>query len=454
MFSLFRRIANRIVLITCIMAAVVTKAAADYTPPYAEYLNRLAYGPSQQDIVSLTAMGIDPWVTAQLRPPREDARPLPPYRNDFEIIRRTAAQIYLSYGMPYQTNKDPQARTALRKEWQRLFDEQRQYRLDRAVNSPYQLEELMTEFWFNHFNVFAPKSDIMLWLPDYENNRIRPASLGRFRNLLELAVTHPAMLIYLDNTANQKDRPGKKGINENLAREILELHTLGVNGGYSQEDVVTLARILTGWTVNRSGLARGETELTVFLPHRHDNNPKTLMGVTLKRSGRDELAEALDILAAHPETARHLCTKLARFFLTDMPAAEDVDFLAREFIRSQGNIADVLAAMFKSDRFADQVHERSQFKTPYHYAISTLRAIAIGPQAYRPVLGLLNSSAQPLYQWTTPDGYPLEGSYWLTGDNLIKRIDFAIRIASLDSAPGMPPKDLVSRLASPDNQKK
>ena len=221
--------------------------------------------------------------------------------------------------------KAKEAQQALQQDLNKLSREAMTRSVLRAVYSPWQLREQMTWFWMNHFSVFAGKAEIRVYLADYEEKAIRPNALGRFRDLLEASARHPAMLRYLDNAQN---RAGY--LNENYARELMELHTLGVDGGYTQKDVQELARVLTGFG------------LFAFSRAWHDDGPKTLLGQPIRARGERELDEALDRLARHPSTARFVSRKLAVFFVADEPPAALVERMAAEWARTDGDIAAVL----------------------------------------------------------------------------------------------------------------
>jgi uncharacterized protein (DUF1800 family) len=227
----------------------------------------------------------------------------------------------------------------------------------RDLYSPAQLREQMTWFWFNHFNVQQSKADIRMMVADYEDRAIRPHALGRFRDLLAATLHHPAMLRYLDNAENASGH-----INENYARELMELHTMGVGSGYTQSDVQELARCLTGVGIDakpEDPKLKPELQpqlvrdgLFEFNPARHDYGDKTFLGHTIKGTGLAEVDEVLDILAREPATARHISQELAVFFVSDTPPPALIDRMAQVFLRSDGDIATVLSAMFRSPEFA------------------------------------------------------------------------------------------------------
>lgn len=322
------------------------------------------------------------------------------------------------------------AQQAYQEELSRLGREAAARSLLRALYSPQQLREQMTWFWMNHFSVHQYKANIRALIGDYEESAIRPHVLGRFRDLLGSTARHPAMLRYLDNEQNAAGR-----INENYARELMELHSLGVDGGYTQRDVQELARILTGFGVNigadtpnvRPAL-RGQymrDKLFEFNPNRHDYGDKFLLGQKIEGRGAAELDEALDRLARHPATARFVCRKLAVFLVSDEPPAQLVERMTGTFLATDGNIASTLRTMFVSHEFKRSLG--GKFKDPVHYVISAVRLayddkviLNVGP-----ALNWLNRMGEPLYGRPTPDGYPMTRTEWASAGQLATRFEIA-----------------------------
>lgn len=288
----------------------------------------------------------------------------------------------------------------------------------------------MVWFWLNHFSVFQGKSNLRAMVGDYEASAIRPNAVGRFRDLLRATVRHPAMLRYLDN-----ERNGVNALNENYARELLELHTLGVDGGYTQKDVQELARILTGVGVNlgqRAPRLRKALEpLYVrqggfeFNPQRHDFTDKTLLGHTVRGSGLAELDQALDLLARHPATARYVSRKLALFFVSDHPGEALVTRLAAEFQRTDGDIAAVLRSLFSAPAFESSLG--SKFKGPAQYLLSAARLSCDGRPlpAASAVVTWLGRLGESRFGRTTPDGHPLTSGAWLGSGQMSTRFEMA-----------------------------
>jgi uncharacterized protein (DUF1800 family) len=341
------------------------------------------------------------------------------------------------------------AQQAYQQELTRLAREAATRHILRALYSPRQLQEQMTWFWLNHFSVFQSKANIRAMVGDYENTAIRPHALGRFRDLLGAVSLHPAMLLYLDNVQNAVNRT-----NENLAREMMELHTLGAGGPYTQKDVQELARVLTGAGINLTStdtpVARRELQgdyvrrgVFEFHPGRHDFNPKTLLGQPLQQRGLAEVEEALDRLARHPATARHISRKLVQYWLSDQPPPALVERVAVAFSASDGDIAVALRTLLTSPEFTRAAGR--QFKDPMRFVVSALR-LTLDDRVIQntgPVLFWLNRLGQPLYGRQTPDGWPLDEAAWSSPGQMTVRFEVARAIGSgaggLFGSPGSTP---------------
>jgi uncharacterized protein (DUF1800 family) len=282
----------------------------------------------------------------------------------------------------------------------------------------------MTEFWFNHFNVFVGKGTVRPYVGNYLLSTIRPHALGKFEDLILATAQHPAMLFYLDQAQSSA-----RGLNENYARELMELHTLGVNGGYTQADVREMARALTGWSVD---VASGQGFL--FRPRAHEEGAKTIMGHTFSESGQAQGIAAIKFLAQHPATAQRISARLAAFFVADKPAKALTDKLANTFTRTGGDIAAVMRTLIESPDFWES--SNTLFKTPMDFACSSLAAAGMVKdeahrnQNYRQTNGFLAQAGQPLNGWQTPDGYKTDATTWLAAEALTRRADYAFGIAS------------------------
>ncbi len=287
-----------------------------------------------------------------------------------------------------------------------------------AIEDP--LLARMTEFWFNHFNVFVGKGTVRPFVGHYAVNVIRANALGKFEDLLLASARHPAMLFYLDQAQSNV-----RGLNENYARELMELHTLGVAAGYTQTDVRELARILTGWTV---GVQQGEGFR--FAERLHDSGEKTLLGRRFTSNGMQEGEDALRMLAHHPATAKRIATRLANTFVSDQPPQVLVDQLAATFTRTQGDIRSVMRTLVESPEFWKA--DNTLFKTPLDFACSALTAGG-GAKERREIqltLGFLAQAGQPLHGWQTPDGYKTDAATWLAPEALTRRADYAMTLGS------------------------
>jgi uncharacterized protein (DUF1800 family) len=399
-------------------------------------LNRLGFGPAPGDIQRVRAMGVEAYIQQQLSP---DTIALPDglaqKLDSLATLHMTPLDLLQEYWPMHPGQKlSAEERKERRQKSQIIMIEARQARLMRAIESPRQLQEVMTDFWFNHFNIYAEKELDRLWTGAFEEETIRPNALGRFRDLLEATARHPAMLFYLDNWKNVAPGTGRgknanQGINENYARELMELHTLGVNGGYTQDDVVALARILTGWGFGRDP-ERTDRYGFLFNRRRHDFSDKTFLGHAVQGTGEDEVEEVLDILARHPSTARHICYQLAEYFVSDDPDEDLVNSLAQKFLSSGGDIREVLNTLFHSPQFWDRKNYGHKFKTPYQYVISSIRATGQKVDNFQPLLGALMQQGMPLYGCLTPDGYKHTQDAWLNPDSMLRRLSFATALSN------------------------
>ncbi|MGB9429104.1 MAG: DUF1800 domain-containing protein [Gammaproteobacteria bacterium] len=400
-------------------------------------LNRLAFGPTPSDVRRVAAMGVDQYIQQQLHP---DSIPLPAdlrqQLNSLDTLQLTPTELFEQYGPPQAPRGQkptPEERKAFNQRLQTIVMQAMQARVLRAIESPRQLQEMMVNFWFNHFNVFRGKGLDRLWIGSYEEQAIRPYALGHFRDLLFATAKHPAMLFYLDNWLDTQ--PGTphargrfQGINENYAREVMELHTLGVNGGYTQTDVTTLAHILTGWGLcPPRGRFAGPGGFC-FDPQRHDFSNQVFLGKTIIGGGEEEIEQALDRLAASPATAHHLSYELAQYFVVDDPPPALVDRLTKKWMQTDGDIAAVLDTLFHSPEFKSAQHTGTKFKTPYEYVISMVRATGEPVTNVKPLLGMMNQLGMPLYGYLTPDGYKNTQSAWLNPDAMMMRLSFATAI--------------------------
>lgn len=419
-------------------------------------LKRLAYGPRPQDVAEIQRLGAGRWL-AQFLQQQLQPQDLPPALEQrlaaLPTLRESQGELGERFRKAHQAQQAHKAAKAgqdgeggegavanARRELVRpvLLEAQSQ-RLWRALESPAQLQERLVEFWFNHFNVFAGKSAVSVYVGSYEREAIRPHILGRFRDLLGATARHPAMLIYLDNHLSvapgfqpRRSNSRSQGLNENYARELMELHTLGVDGGYTQTDVTELARMLTGWTLDLRGLGHAR-ELFTFDPRRHDAGEKHWLGRRFApggpRSGQQEGEQALDILARHPATARHLSHQLAQTFVADEPPAALVERLAQVFLRTDGDLRQWTEALIQAPEFWSAAHWQAKYRTPYQYLLASLRAVNAQVDEPAALLPALSGAGQPLYGWQTPDGYKTTAAAWRGPEALTQRVQFASTLA-------------------------
>ena len=304
-------------------------------------------------------------------------------------------------------------------------------KLYRAILSNRQLEEQLVDFWYNHFNVFLDKGNDRFMVPSYEREAIRPHVLGHFRDLLESTATAPAMLFYLDNWQSvapdvaRRGRGGKqtRGLNENYGRELLELHTLGVDGGYTQKDVTEVARCFTGWTIKNP---QGGSTFT-YNDRVHDKGEKIVLGVTIPAGGgKDDGEKVLDILARHPSTARFISKKLAQRFVADEPPQALIDRMAKTFLDSNGDIRAVMNTMLTSKEFLSQGAYQAKMKTPFEMIVSSIRATGAEVDYAFPLEDRLKQLGQPLYRKLEPTGYSDANAEWINSASLLARMNFAL----------------------------
>jgi uncharacterized protein (DUF1800 family) len=425
--------------IIIILITIFPTHAADSSvnPKILHVLNRLSFGISPGDIEKVQAMGVDNYIKQQLTPKTiTESSKLTQKLSQLESLKFSTQKLVQEYGLTRGRNekKTEQDLKNQQKTANKVLEEATEARLLRAIYSQRQLEEVMVDFWYNHFNVFSNKGRTKLLVGAYERDAIRPHALGNFRDLLEATARHPGMLFYLDNWQNTgPSSPGArgrfKGLNENYARELMELHTLGVDGGYTQQDIISLAKIFTGWGIAR-GSKQGDNSGFYFDSDRHDFSDKVFLGKKIKGSGEAEAEEALDILSKSPATAKHISYKLAQYFVNDNPSPELVKRLQKSFLQSNGNIRNVLETLFQSPEFLDSKNYNQKFKTPYQYIISSLRATGIEITETKPLAGILQQLGMPIYGCQTPDGYKNIQAAWLNPDGMTRRLSFATALAN------------------------
>jgi len=442
-------------------------------------LNRVTFGPRPGDLDRVRAIGLKAFLDEQLHPERLNDSALEERLKVFPTLSMSTGELIEKYpprkfagaqsAFAPGTAPDPMRTDSTKTEGADAISEAsmaspltmggaantpREVILElgreellRAVYSQRQLQEVMVQFWMNHFNVFAPKGADKYMLTSFERDTIRPHALGNFEDLLVATAKSPAMLFYLDNwvsavpdaTAQARMArraaaagPGRKpvlprGLNENYGRELMELHTLGVDGGYTQQDVIEVARCLTGWTIN-GPKKRGEF---FFNPHLHDDGAKTVLGHRIAPGGGiDDGHYVLHILATHPSTARFIALKLCRRFVLDDPPQGLVDRTSRAFLETGGDLRAVLGTILDSPEFYSEDAYRAKVKSPLEMVASTLRALDAETDANPMLLALMGRMGEPMFQHQSPAGFPDRAGTWINSSALLGRLNFAIMVAS------------------------
>src|SRR6266571_599146 len=404
-------------------------------------LNRLAYGPRPGEVDSVARFGVMRWIERQLDPDHIDDKPLERREHAFKILdydRGDLAQRYRDAQRERQRMQRELAQTgdSVRpdkiegpmREFRELGGELQQLAIVRATLSERQLREVMVDFWTNHFNVFVGKGADRFLLPSYIEQTIRPRALGRFEDLLIATAESPAMLFYLDNWESVT-----LGLNENYARELLELHTLGVDGGYAQQDVINVARIFTGWSIKRPRQG-GDFE---FHEWAHDEGEKQVLGVRFQAGhGMDEGIRLLKLLANQPATMHHVSHQLCERFVSDDPPDGCVDDAVAAWKRSGGDLREVLRAIFTSPDFWAPRTLGGKVKTPLEFVVSAARVVGADPDTNPRLAQLVARLGEPLYLHVAPDGYPEKQDAWVNSGALLDRMNAAVALAA-GNVPGL-----------------
>jgi uncharacterized protein (DUF1800 family) len=477
----------------------------------AHVLDRIGFGPRPGDVERVEQMGLAAYIDAQLHPERIADVALDTRLDDFTTLKMSSRELADKYYVPaLELRRDAQlkqqkaeAKAAksdpksgdpamsgdetkdakpavqplppevrqVQQAQQNVVNELMAARMLREVGSERQLEEVLTDFWFNHFNVFLGKGQVRQYLTEYERDVIRPHVLGSFRDLLGATAHSPAMLFYLDNwqstapnapplitpemqrrlnsarvTPSQKQqimsrleaakKQMPKGLNENYGRELMELHTLGVDGGYTQKDVVEVARAFTGWTIDRPQ----QGGAFIFRPQMHDTGEKTILGVHFPSGGgQDEGDRVLDILAKHPSTAHHIAFELAQRFVADQPPPALVDRAAKRFLDTKGDLREVVRTIITSPEFFADDAYRAKVKTPLEFVVSAVRATGATVVNPQPLIAELRQLGMPLYGCVPPTGYSMTADAWVNTGSLLGRMNFALQLVSGTIAPAPPP---------------
>lgn len=414
-------------------------------------LARVTFGARPGDVERVRAEGVDRWIDRQLDPARIPDPAAAAVVARYPDLGRSAGELLAAYPPPGQllarqaaavTAEDSARLRGMRRASYAFVGALQAARVGRAVAAERQLQEVVTDFWLGHFNVFVGKDRVRYALPEFDA-AVRAHAMGRFRDLLGAVAKSPAMLQYLDNWRSVADsahptlaqvrgvraRPrAGRGLNENYARELLELHTLGVDGGYTQQDVTEVARALTGWSVRLPAEGGGGF---VFRPAAHDAGAKTILGHQFPAGrGQDEGERVLDLLARHPSTARFIARKLSVRFVSDTPPPTLVERAAAAFTRSDGDLRATLAVILHSPEFFSRAAYRAKVKMPFELVVSAARALGAPPDSTPRTAQLVGRLGQPLWGHQAPDGWPETGAPWVNTGSILARINFGGAVAA------------------------
>jgi len=436
----------RSLAIATLLALTALPAAARDAPLSKDdvaWLNRVTFGVDSATVARYRELGRRRFLDEQLHPtsqglPEAVRAQIAAYDVMKAPLPLRMAQLRQRYqyikAMPDGDAKT-EAKKAVQKEGSQYAEQAQAIELLRAVYDENQLREQMVWFWLNHFSVFQAKDRVRWLVASYEEDTIRPHALGKFRDLVMATLRSPAMLEYLDNAQNARDK-----INENYARELMELHTLGVGSGYTQDDVQNLAHVLTGVGIDNDGQPRKirpawqayyvKDGLFEFNPNRHDFSDQHLLGQTLKGGGMDEVEKAVDLIVSQPACATFVSTKLAKYFVSDNPPPSLVAAMARTFHRTDGDIAAVMQTMLESKEFTASLGKR--YKDPTQFLVSTMRLAYDGKPVSnpRPLVNWINQLGQAPFGRITPDGWPTADTEWSSSGQVAKRFEIARSIGS------------------------
>jgi uncharacterized protein (DUF1800 family) len=425
------------------------------------FLNRTSFGPTHDEVQRVNRLGIGPYLDEQLRPQSISDAPVEERLAGLKTMRLSSRELIELYPPPKQAQQQAMMGQTQMQGPRVVILELQQARLLRALYSRRQLYEVMVDFWTNHFNIFAAKGADRWLSTAYDRDTIRPHALGRFSDLLRATAQSPAMLFYLDNwlSASPDAAPAKmapnnrrRGLNENYARELMELHTLGVDGGYTQKDVHEVARCFTGWTIRQP---RGEASFR-FEPRIHDKGEKIVLGARIPAGGgMEDGLRVIELLARHPSTARFVSLKLARRFIADDPAPSIVNKATEAFRRSDGDIPTVLKTLLDSPEFFAPEAHHAKVKKPVEFVASAMRITGADVEISHQLLRYLGRMGEPLFLAQPPTGYPDVGTSWTSPDMLLTRMNFAADLIA-NRIPGsrvqrevVSDKDALLRLVAP-----
>lgn len=525
--SLFNKFATAAVIWSMLAPIGLAGAEQDLSPKtlteeqkILHVLNRLGFGATAGDVEKVKAVGINKYIDKQLDPASINDSAADAKVKNLDVFGMTTAELFAKYpnpgallqqlegrsrnnqqGAPNNAqNPDQMTQDEQRERRQKIAELYQKYdlkpagqivpqivanRVLRAVYSERQLQEVMVDFWQNHFNVFAGKAAVRWYIPSYERDVLRKNALGNFKDLVVGTAQHPAMLFYLDNfesvspTAQmpgqnrnarrplagllgnnqqqQQQQRRQRGINENYARELMELHTLGVDGGYSQKDIIEVAKCFTGWTIADPRGYRRAAAATIqgtedrrmdrlqrlmgvpdtvesgefyFNSRWHEGGAKNVLGQKIDEGGVKDGLKVIDLLVAHPSTAKFIAKKLAVKFVSDTPSEKLVGRVADAFSRSKGDIRTTLKALFSDKEFFAVENYRAKIKSPFELAVSSIRALGADTNASPAMLAMLNKLGEVPYAYQAPTGYPDTAEDWVNTGALLERLNFAVAIAS------------------------
>ena len=457
------------------LASVVAPTSREQTADQQviQVLNRLAFGPRPGDVANVRRIGVDAWIEQQLHPEHIDDSGVDQLLAHYTFMNQSQNDLAQEYAdfvraraerklarqdtMNSASAADSMAFKELNRKRTQLVAELESARIARAVASNRQLLEVMTDFWENHFNIYVRKgAPEPYYLADYDRT-IREHALGKFRDLLGAVAHSPAMLFYLDNAESRanpdapilaprriragrmfisgstmlprpnQNKKGANGLNENYGRELLELHTLGVDGGYTQQDVINVARAFTGWTIRPPKQGGG----FIFRPEWHDAGEKVVLGHTLPAGrGEDDAEDVLDIVAHAPATAHFIALKLARRLVSDSPSSALVDRAAQTFLRKDGDIRAVVHTIVTSPEFFSARVYHAKVKSPFEVVVSAARALGAQPDTTARTAIAVAYLGEPLFGHQAPDGWPETGDSWMNTGAILNRINFGMAVAA------------------------
>lgn len=432
------RPSDAVVVVPSVQASATTLAdpapSAGALADARHLLNRFAFGPRPGEVERVARLGTERWLAGQLAGPEESPlleAALVPHRSAFAAPAQLIDE-WLGEGWERETRNLRELREDAGPQFKEHLRRLATAELTRDILTSRQLEAVMTDFWANHFNVYAAKSSVRLFEGDYLERALRPHALGKFSELLLATARHPAMLLYLDNAGSRRETGGtgarRRGLNENYARELLELHTLGVDGGYKQADVQDAARILTGWGVE--SMTDGNFGF-VYRPKWHDAGAKTVLGQPFPKKGQEEEGvRLLEMLAKHPATAKHLARRLCSRFVADQPPPSCVTAAEQAFLRSEGDLKEVLRAIANDASFWSPEARGRKLKTPLEFLASAARALEACPDGSLALSVSLERLGYPLLQERVPTGYPDSEPEWASGGGMLARMSFASQLGA------------------------